>query len=104
MLCDHQPGQQTPCLSSVFHPGYAACAACAPGPFVLHPPPPASPPDRHLQSLGELSAAEQALRQQLAAGGEQFGVLYELATTLHRLDYMSPNGGQRVPEAVRLYK
>jgi hypothetical protein len=29
---------------------------------------------------------------------------FQLATTLHRLDYMSPNGGKRVPEAAKLYR
>lgn len=53
---------------------------------------------------------ELQLRQQLSSvdgsgkGAEdRFQALFELANTLQQLDYHSPDGGTRVPEAVRLY-
>ncbi|GAB4823620.1 hypothetical protein N2152v2_010666 [Parachlorella kessleri] len=54
-------------------------------------------------SYSELAAVEQQLRQKLASGTDpSFEHVFGLATTLHRMDYMAPNGGRRVPEAARL--
>ncbi len=58
-----------------------------------------------MQSYSELAAVEQQLRQKLASGTDpSFEHVFGLATTLHRMDYMAPNGGRRVPEAARLYR
>ena len=60
---------------------------------------------RCLQEAREKERAEtDRLREAASLNAADFQAQLQLALTLHSLDHQSPDGGQRVPEAVQAYR
>lgn len=55
-------------------------------------------------SFGQQEQAATRLRAQIADHSDDPNLHLELATILHGLDQLHPNGGQRIPEAERAYR
>ncbi|KAK9809069.1 hypothetical protein WJX72_008857 [[Myrmecia] bisecta] len=58
----------------------------------------------HGSEVQQMEAQAQQLRELLKQSPDQADLHLQLATLLHQLDHLNPNGGQRIPEAEASYR